>query len=164
MFKPAFAAALVAFLAASLTWCGAVHAYKTGDALEPAVVTRLQIDPAKITVVSFFAEWCVSCRKELPLVSALYGKVDKKRVDFVGVDTDENAKVAEAFQKEMRDKGALTFRSLSDTDQAVVRSFKPRGFPALYVLKDGKVVAMHLGAMPNVDAVLEQSLKQAGGL
>ena len=149
------AALLVA--ASPATW-----AYKVGDSVDPAVLAKLQIDPLKITVIDFFAEWCVSCRKELPLISAVQTRANKQKVDFVGVDTDDSQKVAEDFQKELRDKGALSFRTHNDVDQSLVRSFKPRGYPALYILQSGKVVREHLGAMPNVDVVLEQDLKALG--
>jgi cytochrome c biogenesis protein CcmG/thiol:disulfide interchange protein DsbE len=154
---------LVVCFAAALV-CGVLHAAAPGETIDPTVLVRLQADPARFTVVDFFAEWCISCRKELPLVSALHGRTDKKKVDFVGVDTDDTAKAAEAFQKEMRDKGALTFRVVNDPEQVLVKSFKPKGYPALYILKDGKVVREHLGAMPNVDAVLEKDLKELGAL
>lgn len=137
-------------------------AYKEGDAVDPVILAKMQIDPAKFTVVDFFAEWCVSCRKELPLISVTHGRVDKQKVDFVGVDTDETAAAAEGFQKELRAKGALSFRTINDTEQALVKQFKPRGYPALYILKEGKVVREHLGAMPNIDAVLAQDLKTLG--
>ena len=131
-------------------------------AVDPAVLAALQVDPARITVIDFFAEWCVSCHKELPLISAAHARADKKKVDFVGIDTDDSPQVAEAFQKSMREKGALSFRVVNDPQQALVRSFKPRGYPALYVLVDGKVVREHLGATANVDAVLEADLTALG--
>ncbi len=131
-------------------------------AVDPAVLSTLQIDPARITVIDFFAEWCVSCHKELPLISAAHARADKKKVDFVGIDTDDSTQVADAFQKAMREKGALSFRVVNDPQQALVRSFKPRGYPALYVLVDGKVVREHLGATANVDAVLEADLTALG--
>lgn len=138
------------------------HALPPGTVVEPATLARLQADPGRITVIDFFAEWCVSCRKELPLISALHSRVDKKKVEFIGVDTDDSLKVAEAFQKELRDKGALNFRVVNDPEQVLVKSFKPRGYPALYILKDGKVVKEHLGAMPHVDEVLARDLKELG--
>lgn len=137
-------------------------AYKTGDAVDPALLQRLRIDPNKVTVVDFFAEWCTSCRKELPQISALADRSDKARVDFLGVDTDDTLAVAEAFQKDLRGKGALTFRTTNDVDQSVVRQFKPKGYPALYILKDGKVLRMHLGAMPDIEGVLAKDLKELG--
>lgn len=153
---PTLIASLAAFAG------GAACAGAPGEAIDPPTLSRLQVDPSRVTVIDFFAEWCVSCRKELPLVSALHGRVDPKKVEFIGVNTDESPKVADAFQKEMRDKGALTFRVVNDPTQAVVKTFKPRGYPALYVVKDGKVVHEHLGAMPDVDAVLERDLRALG--
>jgi cytochrome c biogenesis protein CcmG, thiol:disulfide interchange protein DsbE len=142
--------------------CACATAYTVGDAVDPAILARLQIDPAKVTVVDFFAEWCASCRKELPLISAVHGRTDKSLVDFVGVDTDDSVKAAEAFQRDMRAKGALSFRAINDPEQGLVGFFKPKGYPALYILKGGKVVREHLGAMPNVDALLDKDLKSLG--
>ena len=47
-------------------------AYQEGDALSQDVVKKLQLNNEELTIVDFFAEWCVSCRKELPEVNQLY--------------------------------------------------------------------------------------------
>jgi cytochrome c biogenesis protein CcmG, thiol:disulfide interchange protein DsbE len=137
-------------------------AVQPGEAVDVATLSKMQVDPGKVTVIDFFAEWCVSCRKELPLLSAVHGRSDPKKIEFIGVATDESSKVAEAFQKEMRDKGGLSFRVVNDPSQTIVKSFKPKGYPALYILKDGKVVRSHLGAVPNIDVILEKELKALG--
>jgi cytochrome c biogenesis protein CcmG, thiol:disulfide interchange protein DsbE len=151
-----------AVLFAAALGCTHALALKPGDPVDPAVLARLQVDPAKVTVVDFFAEWCVSCRKELPLINAVHERSNKAKVEFIGVDTDEDPKVAAAFQKEMRDKGAMGFRVVNDAQQTLVGSFKPKGYPALYVLQGGKVVKEHLGAMPDVDRVILRDLKALG--
>ncbi|HEX4509075.1 MAG TPA: TlpA disulfide reductase family protein [Burkholderiaceae bacterium] len=150
------------FLAAVALCAASSQAYDNGEAIDPAVLARIQPDAGKVTVVDFFAAWCVSCRKELPLLSALSGKLDGKQVEFVGVDTDDTAAAAVAFQKELRDKGALNFRTIDDTDQGLVRKFKPRGYPALYILKDGKVMRAHLGAQAGVDTLVADDLSALG--
>lgn len=160
---------VLAALAVGLMWCSAPTAIaapptSTSDAVDPAVLNKLSVDLGRVTVIDFFAEWCNSCRKELPLISAVHARADKKKVDFIGVDTSESVKAGSAFQKELRDKGGLSFRVVADPEQALVNSFKPRGYPALYILKDGKVVREHLGAIPNVDVVLERDLKALGVL
>lgn len=143
--------------------CSAMaHAYQPGDAVDPAALRKLQVEPAKVTIIDFFAEWCVSCRKELPLISALHDRLGDGRVQFVGVDTDDVPDVAERFQKELRDQGHLSFKTLNDHDQALVKSFKPRGYPALFIIQDGKIARAHLGAIDNVDAVIERDLKSLG--
>jgi cytochrome c biogenesis protein CcmG, thiol:disulfide interchange protein DsbE len=132
------------------------------QAVDAVVIETLQIDPKRVTVVDFFAQWCGSCRKELPLVSALNLRADQSRVEFVGVDTDESLAAGQEFQREMRASGGLNFRVVNDPKQELVKRLKPRGYPALYIIKDGQVVREHLGALPNVDALVEQDLKALG--
>lgn len=139
--------------------CSSAHAYKVGDSVDPSVLSKLGAEHGKVTVVDFFAEWCSSCRKEIPLISALNSRIDKKTVDIMGVDADDTLAAAEGFQKELKAKGALNFRVSNDIDQSLVRMFKPKGFPALYLLKDGKVAKVHFGAMPNIDQLIEADLK-----
>jgi len=135
------------------------QAYQVGDAVDPAVLQQLGAQPGKVVVVDFFAEWCESCRKELPLISALKSRVNAQNVQFVGIDTDNSEEVAKAFQAEMQAKGALNFPVVNDLEQTLVAQFKPKGFPALYIVQDGKVAKAHLGATPNIDNLIEADLK-----
>lgn len=135
------------------------YAFQAGDVVPEAILTQLAADKSKVTVVDFFAEWCASCRKELPLLAQANTQVDSQKVEFVGIDTDASPSVAEAFQQEMKAKGALNFRVVNDPKQQLVQQFKPRGYPALYLLKDGKVAKVHLGAMPDIDKVIAQDLQ-----
>ena len=137
-----------------------VLALNVGDAVDPTVLAQLKVDPAKLTVIDFFAEWCESCRKELPLISATHARVDAQKIAFLGVDTSDDVKAGAAFQEEMRAKGGLSFATVSDAQQVLVKSFKPKGYPALYILKGGKIVKTHLGAMPNVDQLLAADFKE----
>jgi cytochrome c biogenesis protein CcmG, thiol:disulfide interchange protein DsbE len=150
---------MLRFLPVLLLVCASAHAYKVGDQLDPAVIAKLGAE--RVTVVDFFAEWCASCRKEIPLISAFSSR--NKAVNVVGVDADDTLAAAEAFQKELKAKGALNFRVVNDVDQSLVKLFKPKGFPALYILKDGKVAKVHFGAIPDVDKVIEADLKALAG-
>jgi len=42
-----------------------------------------------ITVVNFWATWCVPCREELPLLSKLSKEYAEKKVRFVAISADE---------------------------------------------------------------------------
>lgn len=145
--------ALLASLFASTSW-----ALEPGEALPTGLLQQLGAKPEKITVVDFFAEWCESCRKELPLISQLNSRSDASKVEFIGIDTDEDVAAGEAFQAKLRSAGGLNFRVVNDPEQALVGQFKPRGFPALYILYQGKLVKQHLGATANIDALLAQDI------
>jgi cytochrome c biogenesis protein CcmG, thiol:disulfide interchange protein DsbE len=115
-----------------------------------------------LDVGDFFAEWCESCRKELPLISAVHTRANASKIAFLGVDTSDSASAGAAFQQELRANGGLTFTTFSDTQQKLVKAFKPKGYPALYILKEGKVVKAHLGAMPNIDQALAADFNELG--
>ncbi len=78
-----------------------------------------------VVLVDFWAEWCGPCRALGPSLDAL--AQEKADVKVVKVNIDENP---------------------SAPTQYGVRSI-----PALYLFKDGKVVAQTVGAMPKTELV-----------
>lgn len=53
----------------------------------------------KVLVLNYWATWCFPCREEMPGFSRLQDKFQDKGVQFVGISTDDAAKIIE-FQKE----------------------------------------------------------------
>lgn len=139
-------------------------AYKEGDQLSPEVMQRMQIDPEKLTIVDFFAEWCISCRIELPLISDLSQQLDQRVIEVIGVDVDEDEAVANAFQAELNDGAGLAFRVINDPSQFLIGAFEPLGMPAMYYIYQGQVIKVHIGAVPEVDQVIINDLREFGVL
>lgn len=54
-----------------------VFAYQVGDTLPPATQKQLHLDDQQVAIVDFFAQWCVSCRAELPEVNTLAEQLKK---------------------------------------------------------------------------------------
>ena len=52
-------------------------------------------------MLNFWATWCPPCRKEIPAFSAMSGKYQDKRVQFVGISIDTAGNVRD-FQREHR--------------------------------------------------------------
>jgi len=127
------------------------YAYKVGENIDVNIAKTLKIDDSKITIVDFFASWCVSCKKELPLINNLNKTINKKKVEIIGVGADKEIAKGKAFQKNL----ALDFRIHDDPSQEVIAAFNPIGMPAVYILKGGKVVDVIFGAVPNIDKELE---------
>lgn len=128
------------------------YAYKAGDTIDPKIREALKLDNSKITVVDFFASWCISCKKELPLINDFYKRTDKTKIDVVGVDTDKEIEKGKSFQQEL----GLSFRVVNDTTQSIISAFDPIGMPACYIIKDGKVVDVIFGAVSEIDKKLKE--------
>lgn len=93
-------------------------------------------------VVDLWAEWCGPCRQLGPILEKVIGETDGKVV-LAKVDVDSNRQVAAAFQVQ--------------------------GIPAVYALRDGKVVDHFVGAQPEanvrafVDGLLPTEAEDAIG-
>ncbi len=144
---------------AILLFVSGIFAYDIGDKIDEDVASKLGLKSDKIYVLDFFASWCGSCKKEMPLLSALNKNIDKNRVEIIGIDADENPKKGMAFQDEMKKKGSLNFRVYNDPKGEIVSKFNPVGFPAVYIVKDLKVVSAHMGAKDHIDRVISKEIE-----
>lgn len=130
------------------------HAYNVGDKVDPAILKELNVNPNKVILVDFFASWCTSCKKELPVLDKM--NIDKSKVEIIGVDTDKDVAKGKAFQQKLN----LKMRIYNDPSQKIIGQFKPFGMPALYYIKNGKVVQIRQGAIPKIDEKVMQDLKK----
>ena len=151
---------MVKLLAMVLVICTpfTTFAFQEGETLTESASNELKLDPNRLTIVDFFAEWCVSCRHELPVVNKLYGELSGTGVTFVGVDVDEDIEVGLEFQKSL----GLNFPVVNDPKQQLIAQFKPIGMPALYYVYQGQVVKVRFGAITDIRSVILDDLAQMG--
>ncbi|NOI67419.1 TlpA disulfide reductase family protein [Vibrio sp. 99-8-1] len=135
-----------------------VSAYQEGDTLSKEVLIRLNIDSSELTIVDFFAEWCVSCKEELPEVNQLAHELEGTGVSIKGVDVDESVEVGLQFQKQL----GLTFPVVNDPNQELIAEFKPIGMPALYYIYQGQVLKIRFGAINHIRDVIIGDLTAMG--
>ena len=136
-------------------------AYRQGDIVDKDVAKKLAIgDDDKIYVVDFFASWCGSCRKELPLISELARRLEGSKVSVVGVDVDKEIEKGKLFQRQMKLKGALDFYVVNDPSSAIVSVFDPIGMPAIYIVKNRKIERVVFGAQDDIDKLIEKEIKE----
>lgn len=104
-------------------------------------------------VVNFYASWCAICDRELPdfqrVSEALAGEVQ-----FVGVNPQSNDD--DAAQAQMVRRGGVTYPTVRDADDALLREFNTTGgLPTtLFVDAGGIVRKVHHGLLT------EQALRQ----
>lgn len=142
----------------ALVMSSPLWAFQEGEILTDTAKSRLSLDSNKLTIVDFFAEWCVSCRHELPEVNDLYQSLEGTGVTVLGVDVDEEVEVGLAFQKQL----GLDFPVVNDPDQELVNEFKPIGMPALYYIYQGQVLKVRFGAINNISQVITADLAEMG--
>ena len=134
------------------------YGYQQGDLLSSKAMQELGLNPNELTIIDFFAQWCVSCREELPEVEILSRQLAGRGVSIVGVDVDEDVDVGLAFQREL----GLTFRVVADPKQVLVAGFQPTGMPALYYVYKGKVLKVRYGAINDIRQVIIEDIRSLG--
>lgn len=132
------------------------------EQLTPELIKKLDIDPNKITLIDFFASWCVSCRIELPKISELVPQLDGTQFEVIGINVDEESLEGQQYIDSFSNTGGLNFRVVMDPEQQMIEIFEPLGMPALYYIQNGKIKIMHLGAMPNIDRVIVSDISKLG--
>jgi len=138
----------------------ALFAYHKGDTIDNTIQKHLGMNSNKIYIVDFFASWCGSCKKEIPLISKANTQLDQNRFEIIGIDVDQDPKKGAAFQKELIRGGELNFRVVNDPMNLIIGKFNPIGMPALYYIKDGKVVDIIYGAIDDIDEQIISDLEK----
>ncbi len=127
-------------------------ALETGETIPQNIQEQLKLENDKIYVVDFFASWCKSCKKELPLVEKVY---QDKSAEIIGINVDKNREDGEKMVSDL----ALSFPIVYDTDKTLVETFNPLGFPALYYVKNGKILNIIFGAVDEIDKKIDADMK-----
>jgi len=139
-------------LGASTLMCMAL----TQDDMLPTKITEhLELKKDKVYVIDLFASWCHSCKKELPLINKLNEQIDQNSTEIIGIDVDEKLEDAQAFQEEMK----LNFRVVDDTNNELISLFDPLGVPAIFIVKNSKIITVITGAKDGIDSYILEGLK-----
>ncbi len=131
-----------------------LSAYQKGDRLSDPISKKLGLEKDRIYVIDFFASWCASCKKELPYLNRFAEREKGKGIEVIGIDVDENVAAGKAFQQALKREHALGFRVLNDPKGEIIKRFDPIGMPAIYIVKNGRVEELILGAKDHIDTLL----------
>jgi len=135
-------------------------AYDKGDTISDSIAAHLGCNGDKIYVIDFFASWCGSCKKEIPLISVANTKIDSTKVEIIGVDVDKDINAGIKFQKNLKNDNKLNFRVINDPQNLIISEFAPIGMPTLYYVKNKKVIGIITGAVDSIDEVIINDLKE----
>ncbi len=99
----------------------------------------------KLVLVDFWASWCEPCRRELPVLEALYREHAAAGLVVVGVSLDEQQADAEDFLKQVQ----LSFPIVFDGDRSLGKTWSPPKMPSVYLIeRDGTIARVFEGEKP----------------
>lgn len=117
----------------------------------------LKMEANKMYIIDFFASWCVSCEKELPILSKMNEKFKANNIELIGIDVDKNKNDATKFQERMAKY--LTFKVINDTSNQIINSYKPLGIPAVYIINNNTICGKIFGAVANLEEKINEQIK-----
>jgi cytochrome c biogenesis protein CcmG/thiol:disulfide interchange protein DsbE len=114
----------------------------------------------KLTVISFWATWCIPCQKELSNISELYEEWQKKyNMQLVAVSIDDSRNVPKV--KPLVEAKSWEYQVLLDVNQDLKRDLNIQSVPfTVLVDATGKVVYTHSGYVEGDEYILEDELKK----
>lgn len=115
------------------------------DGSEPALTdtVRLSERRGRIQVVNYYASWCLACRDEHPVLSALAPVYAARGVDFSGVVYKDSPP---AMRRWIAQMGGQSYPALLDPTSRTAIDYGLYGVPeTFFIAADGKVAKKHIG-------------------
>jgi thiol-disulfide isomerase/thioredoxin len=96
----------------------------------------------QVVMINFWATWCGPCRKEMPLLDAIYKQYKDKSFTLLSVNVEPDPKLANDWLK----KTPVSFPVLYDVKSDVSNLYKVAVMPSsIFVDKKGNLRSIHRG-------------------
>ncbi|MEL6989300.1 MAG: TlpA disulfide reductase family protein, partial [Bacteroidota bacterium] len=114
----------------------------------------------KITVISFWATWCLPCKKELDAIAEIYPEWQEDYdMELVAITID-NARGLSKVKPMVEEKG-WEFEILSDAGENLKRALNFQTIPQTFLINQkGEIVYSHSGYAPGDEFELEDKIKK----
>jgi peroxiredoxin len=118
---------------------------------------RLQEQRGQVVLVNFWATWCGPCKVEMPHLNRLYDKYRSSGFTLLGVNIDEDPRLATALATRM----GLKFPVLLDGDKTVSRRYDLGSMPATVLIdRDGRVRYLHRGYREGYEDTYDKQIRE----
>lgn len=118
------------------------------------------VEKGKVTVISFWATWCIPCKKEIKNISAVL-PAWKKEADFNYVTVSIDEVRAEGIAKTYAVSQGWNFPFYIDVNSDLKRSLNFQSVPfTLIIDKEGKIAFSHIGYEEGGEAEVFKKVKE----
>ena len=118
-----------------------------------------EISKDKITILSFWASWCVPCINELDAISEVYDEWQEDfNMELIAISTDD-ARTQKRIRPMVNGKG-WPYKILLDKNQELKRALNISTIPQIIILKDSKIIYIHSGYSPGVEDEFYDIIKE----
>lgn len=124
-----------------------------------SVALKDEIDEDKITVLSFWATWCVPCINELDTISDDYEDLqEESNVEIIAISIDDSR--TQKRVKPMVNGKDWPYKILLDKNQELKRALNISIVPHVIIIKKGEIVYRHTGYTPGAEEELYEKIKK----
>ena len=124
-----------------------------------SVKVQDEISKDKITILSFWASWCVPCINELDAISEVYEDWQEDfNMELIAISTDD-ARTQKRIRPMVNGKG-WPYKILLDKNQELKRALNISTLPQIIILKDSKIIYIHSGYSPGVEDEFYDIIKE----
>ncbi|HTO14341.1 MAG TPA: TlpA disulfide reductase family protein [Edaphocola sp.] len=119
------------------------------------------ITPGKVTIVSFWATWCIPCKKEIKNIKTKLAKWQEETPDFnyVAVSTDDARNMAQV--RNYAKVQGWSFPSYQDVNSDMMRSLNFQNVPFTIIIdKKGNIVERHTSYEEGNEDLLYEKVKE----
>ncbi|TVR82649.1 MAG: TlpA family protein disulfide reductase [Saprospirales bacterium] len=114
----------------------------------------------KITFITFWATWCVPCRRELDALADLYEEWKEEfDMEIVAISIDDTRGLARV--RPMVQQNGWDFTIYTDTNQDLKNALNFQTIPQSFLLdKKGNIVYSHSGYAPGDEVEIEDKMRE----
>ncbi len=114
----------------------------------------------KLTLINFWATYCVPCRKEMKHLNRLNDSYADQDVQVIGISIDDSRTVGRV--KSMVRSQKLSYMILLDTEQKLYKNFNTSAMPfSILVNREGDIIWEHTGYISGDETKMESEIQKA---